>query len=584
MWPSISPNRPPPRPGCRTRPLNWLHAWRLNWRECSCNHIPSDTPSRWEQRLPALLLIDESWQPSAGTHLRISMHIRVCPFSWRAPLLALSLLSCAAALRGAESNVVRLAVGPFFAPAGNNSLRQASQVLPELLVAELSGAPRFQLVEREKVRAVWSELNLSASGLVARDTVAKLGRVLACDWLVSGSFVQAGGRTHVWTKVIDVRSGVVLDLNAAPYEAGVFTNTVAGIAAFLAKAGSQPKGRQFIAIGPLVDMNPPLVVKREDWSRRISALIEKHFLEAGYGVVEIAAVGPIFEEQRLETAGLTGHPEGRVKLQAAFWLVDGGCEWVEGAPSQLGIGLRVQKVGGPEQMFRLTEAAGGEAEKAVIAMITRALGNTNLLAQPSPNAEADLLAARGMELATRRSPFEPKTSGTQTQWDAYKQAQEQNNRGAENRNATLATYERTLLRDPNNLEAKTMLGYARLGDPDPANRERGKELLREVAASKDPKYAERAQRLLASADQIARVRQTMFQAPRRPDDWQSLNQAVVENPSDLEAKCSLGAALLKFPRATDRERGGKMLAEVASKSECFSATAWVEIVQSLGRS
>jgi TolB-like protein len=426
-----------------------------------------------------------------------------CAFSWRVTVLAMLLAFSPVGLQGGDSNTLRLAVGPFFAPVGSDSLRQASQVLPELLVADLSHMSRFQLVEREKIQAVWSELNLSASGLVERDTVAKLGRVLACDWLVSGSFVQAGGRTHVWTKVIDVRSGVVLDLNAAPYEPGGFTNTIAGIAAFLAKAGSHPKGRQFIAMGPFVDMNPLLGAKREDWSRRISALIEKHFLEAGIGVVEIAAVGPIFEERRLETAGLTGHPESRVKLQAAFWLVDGGCEWVEGSPGKLGVGLRVQRVGGPEQRFRLTESAGEEIEKAVIATITRALADPNLVAQPAPNAEADLLTARGMELATRRSPFQPKTFTTataQTQSDSYKQIQEQKKRFLENRSAAIATYERTVLRDPKNLEAKTMLGYALLGDLQPARREHGKEMLREVVASKDSKYAALAQKHLANAE------------------------------------------------------------------------------------
>src|SRR5438309_864779 len=103
------------------------------------------------------------------------MSIRSILFSWRPWLFALALVSCAASLCGAESNVVRLAVGPFFAPAGNDGLRQASRVLPELLAADLSGTPRFQLVEREKVQAVWNELNLSVSGLVARETVAKLG-------------------------------------------------------------------------------------------------------------------------------------------------------------------------------------------------------------------------------------------------------------------------------------------------------------------------------------------------------------------------------------------------------------------------
>ena len=481
----------------------------------------------------------------------------------RGLLLVLSLLSSVAASGGADSSVIRLAVGPFLAPPANNDMRQASQILPELLLAELSRLPRFQVVERDKAQTVWNELNLNASGLVARDTVATLGRVLACDWLVSGSLVQVASRTYVWTKVINVRDGVVLDLNATPYEAGSVSNVVAHIATFVAKAGAQPKGRQFILMGPFVDMNPPLGPKREDWSRRIPVLIEKHFIEAGFGVVEMAAIGPIFEERRLETAGLTGHPEGRVSLQAAFWLVDGGCEWVEGTPLKLGVGLRVQRIGGPEQMFHLSQPPDEPTEKAVLETLTLALANTNSVAPAGPNAEADLLAARGTELAMRNSPFRWKTPSARTQWDAYKQGEEQAKKQADNRSAALATYERTLLRDPNNLEAKTMLGFALLGDP--ARREHGKELLGEVVAANDPKYRDRAQSMLTNAARIARMAdQDAARLRKRPDDWQSLNQAVAENPSDLQARCDLGAALLKLPRANDRERGRKLLSEVAA--------------------
>jgi len=59
--------------------------------------------------------------------------------------------------------------------------------------------------------------------LAARENVTKLGHVLACDWLVSGSFVQSSGRTHVWTKIIDIRDGVVLDLNDSPLDGADFS-------------------------------------------------------------------------------------------------------------------------------------------------------------------------------------------------------------------------------------------------------------------------------------------------------------------------------------------------------------------------
>jgi TolB-like protein len=497
------------------------------------------------------------------------------------PLPALFAHFWAAGLAGtsaAESKPIRLAIGPFLAPVGSEGLRQASQAMPDLLMTELSHQPRFHLVERDKVESIWSEMKLTSSGLVARDTVAKLGQVLACDWLVSGSFVQAGGKTNVWTKVIDIHTGVVLDLNNSPLEDGDYTKAIAGIAAFLAKAGSEPKGRQFITMGQFVDMNPPSAPKREDWSRRTAALIERHFHQAGYGVVEMAAVGPIFEERRLESAGLTGNPDGRVKLQPAFWLVDGGWGWLEGEPQKVGVALRVQQIGGPEQMIRLTNSPGELMENDVIRALTEALTRTNLLAQSNPNAEADLLNVRGQEMAERRVAFQPfrtSSSGGQrmTQWDSYKRLQEQTKHQMENYRALMANYERVLLRDPENQQAKAMLAYGLLADSDRTRKESGLEMLREVAANKkDAEWAVKAHRTLTNAPVLQQM-MVHNNNPHlaRPTDWGSLNQAYEENPSNQEYKCDLAAALIVRRWESDRDKGYKLLSEVATGDDTVQA-------------
>ena len=497
------------------------------------------------------------------------------------PLLVAGIVVSAVDSPAAEPKPIRLAIGSFFAPVASESLRQASQTMPELLMVELSHQSRFQLVEREKVEAVWSEMKLTSSGLVARDTVTKLGHVLACDWLVSGSFVQAGGKTHVWTKVIDIRSGVVLDLNDSLFEGADYAKVTSGIADFLANAGSQPKGRQFITMGPFVDMNPPSSPKREDWSRRITALIERHYHQAGYGVVEMAAVGPIFEERRLESAGLTGNPEGRVKLQPAFWLVDGGWGWLEGEPLRVGVALRVQQIGGPEQTIRLTNSPSELMEKDLIRALTGALARTNLLAQSNPNAEADLLNMRGQAMAERRLPFQPFTSiktsssGGQrmTQWDSHKSEQEQTKHRMENYRALLANYERVLLRDPENQQAKTMLAYGWLADSDPTRKARGLEMLREVAANKkDAEWAAKAHRTITNAPMLQQMLAHNNEPYRpRPTDWGSLNRAHEENPSNQEYKCDLAAALIIRRWETDREKGRNLLNEVAAGDDSVQA-------------
>lgn len=436
--------------------------------------------------------------------------------SVRSCLLFALLLAVASGV-AAESKPIRLAVAPFFAPVGNPSLVEASTALPELLMATLSRQQRFQLVERDKVQLVWGELHLNTSGLVARESVAKLGRMVECDWVVSGSFVQTEARTQVWTKIIDVRNGVVLDLHAASFSPTNFGATIDQIAAFLASSSSTPKARQFITLGRFVDMNPSLTAGRVDWSRRIPALIERHFHSAGYGVAELEAVRPIFEEYRLETAGLTGNPNERVKLQPAFWIVDGGCEWLRDAPDQVSVQLRVQKPGSAAQMLKFIVRAGEELERTLVQKLQDTVTSmVNVAPQNAAKAEADLQTARGEEMATLRSPFrQAGPAQANSVQEQTKSMDEHRKRFEENRRVAIATWERTILLDPKNLEAKNMLGYALLGDADPLQRERGKQLLREIVATKDPKYVERAQRHLDNADFFARHAESLKQ-PTKP--------------------------------------------------------------------
>jgi hypothetical protein len=69
----------------------------------------------------------------------------------------------------------------------------------------------------------------------------------------------------------------------------------------------------------------------------------------------------------------------------------------------------------------------------------------------------------------------------------------------DNRRATLDSFEKAILLDPKNIRAKLMLGSGLLSDEDPAQRERGKELLREIASSEDAAAAKHASNVLSNA-------------------------------------------------------------------------------------
>jgi TolB-like protein len=275
-------------------------------------------------------------------------------------------------IRAAETNIVRIGIGPFFAAAGDQQLAQAAAALPDLLTTLLSQDNRFQLVERERINTVWSELHLTQAGLASADTVAQLGKVLSCDWLVSGSLIQSEAGPQVWIKVIDTPSGVVLDLQSLPYNATNFSATIASIAHFLTQARVRGHPREFIAMDRFEDRSASSVTL-EDWTPRLTALIGKHFLEVGYGVVERELVAPIFSEYQLQSAGAMADASRRVKLQPAFWVVGGSWKWVTGPENKINVTISVEKMGGGEQLLSVSKLPNAELEKAVVDAIQNAL-------------------------------------------------------------------------------------------------------------------------------------------------------------------------------------------------------------------
>lgn len=63
----------------------------------------------------------------------------------------------------------------------------AGRVLTTMLTNELAARDSFAVVERQKLRAVLEEQDLTESGRLAPDTGAALGKLLGADYLVTGT-------------------------------------------------------------------------------------------------------------------------------------------------------------------------------------------------------------------------------------------------------------------------------------------------------------------------------------------------------------------------------------------------------------
>jgi TolB-like protein len=85
-----------------------------------------------------------------------------------------------------------------------------SKALSEMLIADLSAAGGLNLVEREQMNEVMAEIALGMTGIIDEESSPKVGKMLAADYLVMGSYLVDGRTIAVSAKVTKVESGTVI--------------------------------------------------------------------------------------------------------------------------------------------------------------------------------------------------------------------------------------------------------------------------------------------------------------------------------------------------------------------------------------
>jgi hypothetical protein len=305
------------------------------------------------------------------------------------------------------------------------------------------------------------------------ETMLKLGRVLACDQFVTGSFVVVNTNTQVWITVIDTHNGVLTDLELLPFNATNFDASLEAIASFLNQARTR-NPQQFIALGRFLDMS--ISSAHEDWSGRLRALIGKHFLDAGYGVVDNETVSPIYEEFQLERAGLREAQTNHVKFQPSFWLIEGRCKWVRDTEDKLSVAVQIRKIGKGEQVFQFRAPPGAELVSNIVATIEKNLTATSQIPPDQTVREEAKLFDREVEAAAKGKTLLPPSRYSTNDYGQYLgQLMEKT------KQERLKEAQRALLLDTNNLKAKSIVAFYYYSETnDPALQERGRQMYEEL--------------------------------------------------------------------------------------------------------
>jgi TolB-like protein len=82
--------------------------------------------------------------------------------------------------------------------------------IADTLISDLGRVGRLQVVERERLDALLSELKLQQSGLVDPISATKIGRLLGVQALLMGSYTAIGGMIRIDARIVEVETGLVL--------------------------------------------------------------------------------------------------------------------------------------------------------------------------------------------------------------------------------------------------------------------------------------------------------------------------------------------------------------------------------------
>jgi len=147
---------------------------------------------------------------------------------------------------------VRLAIGGL--GFDNN---EQNQRLADLVLVELANAPGLDLVERQALNAVLTELSLSLTGLVRAKDAVRVGKLLKADWFLLGTGTKIGGTNSVVVRIVDVQTGILR--NAAVFSADQpLPQLAADMAAFIKQSrqdAASAKTRLYLAIGGFADLS-----------------------------------------------------------------------------------------------------------------------------------------------------------------------------------------------------------------------------------------------------------------------------------------------------------------------------------------
>jgi tetratricopeptide (TPR) repeat protein len=389
---------------------------------------------------------------------------------------------------------LRLAIGSL-GPAGEDRNRE----LGDLVVSELSRASGLELVERQALDKVLSELNLTLAGLVrAKDAVAA-GKLLRADWFLLGTEAKVAGTNSLVLRVVDARTGILRDAGVVS-ATQLPTQVAADIAGFVRlsrQAAATAKLRVYLAVGTFEDLS--LNNRLADFPAQLRGNLMAAYRNSNVTLLEREYVEALLQEVRLDLAGLTQQTDTNAPqpMQSAFWLIDGQYQSYETTKVEVEMLIEIQRIFGPAKHFTVRAAPDGPASAEVKRLLDQTMNQGGNLVVPTRTSEARAQMELGKEIEHRGS-VRPQTELVyvipETTLDQAAAIRRQRNV-----EQAMRAFQTVLLLDPANREAKMHLA-ACLRNPFIDRSDEARNYYREIIEAPRPdQWTDLAKRALSAS-------------------------------------------------------------------------------------
>ena len=218
---------------------------------------------------------------------------------------------------------LRVAVMDFTNAAPRGDLDSLGKGLQSMITTDLAESAAFELVERERLKDVQTELKLQKRAEIDKATAVRIGKLAGASHLVSGSFTVVGERMRIDCRLFSVATGEILLAEKAEGEKSAFfdlektlmTKLVAAVGAKVAPKERARMGRihtaDFEAFRKFSDGIGLFDEKRYDEATR--ALREATQLDTEFKLAHVTLAG--YEELvRRARAGADAAKESETEL------------------------------------------------------------------------------------------------------------------------------------------------------------------------------------------------------------------------------------------------------------------------------